>query len=109
MNARLLVTALVGAAAGAAAVSFGPPREAHAQAAAGRQRWEYKVLYCPSQLPNDQANEDKLGQLFNDLAKDGWEYAGPVADRTFQPGQVVGGYVAFKRPKSERPPPPIER
>src|SRR5271169_1441727 len=99
MNARLLVTALLGVAIGAAAVSFNPLHSAPAPEPRV-QRWEYKVVYISSTARGlDDKPADVLTDQLNTLAKDGWEYAGPVMGDSMGRGGGGGGrnYVAFRR------------
>jgi hypothetical protein len=99
MNARLLTIALLGVAVGATAVSLNPlhsapapdPRPAH---------WEYKVVYLTT-IRGDDKPADVLSDQLNTLAKDGWEFVGPVFGDS-SGGRGGGGgsgrpYVAFRR------------
>jgi hypothetical protein len=103
MNARLLVTALLGVAIGAAAVSLNPLHSAPTPEPRA-QRWEYKVVgVSVSRLGPDSEPVDKqLTDQFNTLAKDGWEHAGSVpADSGGRGGGGIGRqYVVFRRFKS---------
>jgi hypothetical protein len=42
---------------------------------------------------------DDMGKKLNGLAKDGWEYVGPVANATVNDRHFLQGFVAFKRVK----------
>jgi hypothetical protein len=97
MNARLLLTALLGVAIGATAVSLNPLRSAPAPEPKP-QRWEYKVVHFDGVQRADET-ADKLSEQLNTFAKDGWEYAGPiVSETTAGRARVVPGvYVAFRR------------
>ena len=99
MSTRLLSAALLGVAVGATAVTLNPLHSAPAPAPEPRpQRWEYKVVLVSGRPTPGAAGEDAMTQLtdqFNALAKDGWEYAGPVVQR------ITGSQhcVAFRRSK----------
>ena len=95
MKARLLIATLLGVALGGAAVTVSPLRSAPAPEAK-TQRWEYKVIRFTATAMSDAA--DKLTDEVNALAKDGWEYAGPLAPPA--PGTFTGQYVTFRRAKS---------
>jgi hypothetical protein len=94
MNARLILACLLGGVLGGAAVSVSPLHSAPAPEARP-QRWEYKVVYVSSsQRGGEGEPADKMTELLNALAKDGWDYAGPVASRS-----STSQYVAFRRSK----------
>jgi hypothetical protein len=98
MNARLLLVALLGAALGGAAVGVSPLRSAPAPDPKP-QRWEYKIVLVSSRSVAPGGGDDatdKLTEQFNVLAKDGWEYVGPVVQRVTSSQQCV----AFRRSKS---------
>jgi len=70
-----------------------PTREVIGQQAAKAVQWEFKVLYSGGLFRGNDADEtaSKLTVEYNNLAADGWDYAGEA------PG---GNYMAvFKRPK----------
>jgi hypothetical protein len=98
MNARLLVTALLGVAIGAAAVSLNPLHSAPTPESKP-QRWEYKVVTASlSRLGPDADPVDKqLTDQFNALAKDGWEHSGSVASDSMGRGGGGRQYVVFRR------------
>jgi hypothetical protein len=96
-----LLAAVVGLLLGAAAtaVALRQP-EAQAQEATKGPAWEYKVVYSSA----SQAEAAKaLTEQYNALAGDGWEYVGPVVERTAIKGPglvgVDGTFVLFKRPR----------
>jgi hypothetical protein len=103
MTARPIFAVLLGGLLGAAAVTLNPLHSAPAPEPRP-QRWEYKVVFF--RIEHSSQTADKLAAQMNDLAKDGWEYAGPVSSSTFQAGQVNGGYGAFRRAAPLPPPPP---
>jgi hypothetical protein len=60
--------------------------------------WEYKVVEFGSGVQNTETEEDMTKKL-NELAKNGWEYAGPLASAHVDDKRFLQGYVAFKRLK----------
>jgi hypothetical protein len=98
MRPRLVFSALFGVAIGAAAVSLNPLQSAPAPESRA-QRWEYKIVYLSGGLRADGDPAEKLTEQFNVLAKDGWEYTGPIAPDSAGRGGGGGGrqYLAFRR------------
>ena len=83
---------------GATAVTVNPLHSAPAPEPRP-QRWEYKIVLASSRSVAPGGGDDavdKLTEQFNTLAKDGWEYVGPVVQRTTSSQQCV----AFRRSKS---------
>lgn len=98
MNLRFLTIALLGLAVGATAVSLNPLHSAPAPESRP-QRWEYKVVYLTT-VRGDEKPADVLTDQLNAMAKDGWEFAGPVFGESMGRGGGGGGsrnYVAFRR------------
>jgi hypothetical protein len=95
MTPRLFLAVLLGVVLGGAAVTVNPLHSAPAPEPRP-QRWEYKVVLLTVMRggPNDVAPEDKLTEQFNTMAKDGWDYVGPVVSRS-----STSQYVAFRRSK----------
>src|SRR5262245_25957617 len=97
MTARPILAVLLGALLGAAAVTLNP---LHSAPAPEPQRWEYKVVFCPTwQAGPPNTVPDKLTEQFNDLAKDGWDYAGLVGSTPGQRSRKAGEFLAFRRAK----------
>jgi hypothetical protein len=107
MRGKLVVAVLAGALAGGmgtALVVRQPEARAQEKDRAPERRggWEYQVVFASSQ-GKDVAKA--MTEQFAALAKDGWEYVGPVVDYTRlesapQAAVGVGGaYVLFRRPK----------
>jgi hypothetical protein len=67
-----------------------------------KQQWEYKVLFSSAEV-KDPARA--MTEQYNLLAAEGWEYVGPVVERTHSGGPtggytgIGGAYVLFKRSK----------
>ena len=117
MNSKLAAGLAIGLAigfAGALVVTSQP--EARGQEKQ-KQQWEYKVVACSldgakGRLPDADAAK-ALTEQYNTLAADGWEYVGPVVEKTVAASpHVIGGgtppasyvgisgtFVLFKRPK----------
>jgi hypothetical protein len=94
MNVRWLLAALLGVALGGAAVSLNPLHSAPAPEAKP-QRWEYKVVNISGTPRGGEGDPaDKITDQFNTLAKDGWDYVGPVTARS-----TTTHFVAFRRSK----------
>jgi hypothetical protein len=100
MNARLLSVTVLAAALGAATVTFAPLLSAPAPEPKP-QRWEYKVVLFNEKFTPTSENvsaeklkeqADRLDDEVNALAKDGWEYAGPLV-----PGHGGYQYTVFRR------------
>jgi hypothetical protein len=93
----MLTIALLGVTVGAMAVSLNPLHSAPAPEPRP-QRWEYKVVYL-STVRGDDKPADVLTDQLNTLAKDGWEFAGPVLGDSMGRGGGGGSrqYVAFRR------------
>ncbi len=98
MNARLLITALLGVAIGAAAASMNPLHSAPVPEPKA-QRWEYKVVLVRAKAREGNPG-DALTDQFNALAKVGWEYTGPVVSESMGRAGTGAQYVAFRRFKS---------
>jgi hypothetical protein len=62
----------------------------------GPSAWEYKVVEFGTGVQNTETDEDMAKKL-NELAKNGWEYAGPLATAHVDDRRFLQGYVAFKR------------
>ena len=103
MNARLLVTALLGVAVGATAVTLNPLHSAPAPEPKA-QRWEYKVvaISVTRQRPDTDPVDKQLTDQFNALAKDGWEHSGSLGPESTNRGGGIGNrqYAVFRRFKS---------
>jgi hypothetical protein len=64
----------------------------------GPAAYEYKVVEFGTGQANGE-DADDMGKKLNALAKDGWEYVGPVANATVNDRHFLQGFVAFKRAK----------
>ncbi len=102
MKGRCLAAVLAGVVlgAGAATLALRQP-EARAQEKERRAGWEYQVVFSRAR---DAADTKAMTEQYNALAKDGWEYVGPVVGRTQVEGPagaagIAGAYVLFRRPK----------
>jgi hypothetical protein len=58
--------------------------------------WEYKVVEFGTGVQNTE-NEEDMARKLNEMAKNGWEYAGPLASAHVDDKRFLQGYVAFKR------------
>jgi hypothetical protein len=72
-----------------------------ARAQAGEKRWEYKVVVFSHKGdyrsdPDGSNNAEQFTTQYQALAKDGWEYVGPVCT----PGGYSRSFIAFRRPSS---------
>jgi hypothetical protein len=91
MGGKLIPAAVGGLAVLLAAALLGAPPAAQGQRAERLPRWEYKAVVFDGAAPVE-AHSKRL----NELAADGWEYAGPVAPT----GRSFDRYVvAFRRAK----------
>jgi hypothetical protein len=67
-----------------------------------KQQWEYKVIFSSTEA-QDPARA--MTEQYNLLAAEGWEYVGPVVEKTHARSPngnyagVSGAYVLFRRPK----------
>jgi hypothetical protein len=100
MNGKWLAGVALGVVLGLVVSSWGWPSRAEGQAAQvrgpdpHRPQWEYKVVATTTHGGDPNA----MTTGYNGLAKDGWEYVGPVgADQ--RGGTVHGVFVLFKRSK----------
>lgn len=72
---------------------------------AGRTLWEHKVVYCYSQGADPNQAAQAMTLQYSSLANEGWEYVGPVVDRTAARALnnnysgTDGVFVLFKRPR----------
>jgi hypothetical protein len=121
MNGKLEVALAIGLTLGfAGAILVKRQPEAQGQEKPKKQQWEYKVVACSlygdkGLLPDKDATQ-ALTEQYNSLAADGWEYVGPVVEKTFPAGPqaarvvvagapppayqgISGTFVLFKRPK----------
>jgi hypothetical protein len=90
---KLTFAAAVGVGLLLGLAALGPgPRPAQAQKPEKAPRWEYKAVLFRA------LDAERHTKQLNDLADDGWEYAGPVNSL---PGtaQIAATSVAFRRPK----------
>ena len=55
-------------------------------------KWEYKVVRFFGGV-------ETLTDDLNQLAKDGWEYVGPIKVGKSDQGNSAEGYIAFRRPR----------
>jgi hypothetical protein len=102
MNGKWLAGVALGVVIGLAAATVGWHARADGQAVQvqrpARQHWEYQVLWSQT---SGTASAGPMTAEYNGLAKDGWEYVGPIVHTTY--GQTVaytgGVYVLFKRSK----------
>jgi hypothetical protein len=77
---------------------------AHGQEKAKQTRWEYRVILANARLK--EKSSTVMTEQFNELASEGWEYVGPVAEssetRNIPTGYYLepnGAFVLFKRLK----------
>jgi hypothetical protein len=111
MNGKTAIAGGVGVALGITLLAVSARLSAQGQATgSGTQREvvvrprtvEYKVVYA-ERSDNDTAKaESQMSRHFNALSAQGWEYAGPVVERSKSPGfhgyeGVAGVFVLFKR------------
>jgi hypothetical protein len=106
MNGKLLAGVALGVVLGLAVSSWGWPSRAEGQAAQvrgpdlHRQQWEYKVILSWTQGGDPNGIAGAMTTDYNRLAKDGWEYVGPVgAEQGPVAAHPTGVFVLFKRPK----------
>jgi len=107
MNGKMLAAVIVGMVLGVMAASVRWSTRAEGQGTTVRgpklPQWEYKVVYSGTSALDAQ-NAEALTKQFGKLATDGWEYVGPIVDRTFanRNGYYAGNagvLVLFKRAK----------
>jgi hypothetical protein len=93
MNGKLMAGLALGFCLGVATVATWAwqPAPAHGRDAA--PRWEYKAVVFVS-----HRTDAEYTRHLNQLAEDGWEYAGQIVNST-TPGVQLPSVVAFKRPK----------
>lgn len=86
-----------------ATIMFRPPGT-QAQQPAKRQQWEYKVVFTSAQ---DSDGAQDLTNQYNALAAEGWEFVGPIVDKTERNGSgsnvhyvgIRGAFTLFRRQK----------
>jgi hypothetical protein len=100
MREKLLATLLVGLVLGLVVSPFVRQAEVQGQpeGKVPAAAWEYKVVEFGTGVQNTETDEDMTKKL-NELAKNGWEYAGPLASAHVDDKRFLQGYVAFKRLK----------
>src|SRR5262245_29182686 len=102
MSGQWLAAVLAGVVLGTGATALALRQsEAQAQEKERRAPWEYQVVFSRAR---EQADAKAMTEQYDVLAKDGWEYVGPVVDRTQVEGPagaagIAGAYVLFRRPK----------
>jgi hypothetical protein len=100
MRGQYLATVLVGVVIGSGATTLALRQPgALAQEKERKAGWEYKVVFSRAQEKDD---DKAMTEQYAGLAKDGWEYVGPVVNRTQFGGPtgaagVAGAYVLFRR------------
>jgi hypothetical protein len=109
MNRKLWVGMVVGGLIGFALASVVRMPVASAQKARVGPEWEYKVgwfSYNPGERMNDARRVEVFERELNERAREGWEPAGVLMNRTVV--QTVGGavttrdtvsFVAMRRPR----------
>jgi hypothetical protein len=100
MREKLLAALLVGLVVGWAVSPLlrQPEVQGQPEARVPAGAWEYKVVEFGTGVQNTETDEDMTRKL-NELAKNGWEYAGPLAAAHVDDKRFLQGYVAFKRLK----------
>ena len=86
MREKLLAALLVGLIVGWAVSPLlrQPEVQGQPEAKVPAGGWEYKVVEFGTGVQNTESDEDMTKKL-NELAKNGWEYAGPVASASQHP------------------------
>jgi hypothetical protein len=98
MNGKSAVAMAIGLTLGfAASICITRQPEAQGQEKPKKQQWEYKVVSCSlygnkGLLPDRDAAK-ALTEQYNTLAADGWEYVGPVVEKTL-PAVSVGASIS---------------
>jgi hypothetical protein len=101
MNKTRFAALTVGLTLAITAGFFGWNSSAKGQAQARGPQLEYRVVW--SELEPDGISAEAITKSYNDLAKEGWEYQGPIVNGVVQPSRGrpgrFGVYVLFKRGK----------